>query len=165
MHASSHPDPPISNHTHHHLTNNHTPDHPTSHPTGMDPDFRKFLAFALTFVSGNWAATSLGQFVSSFSSNPFIGMTIRALPLYLSSPSLSKGSLAMRDRQQTHTYTHPFTQFPRSCPYLPNPPPPKHPHPHQHHSPGVRRAHDHALTTPIPHPHQPPPPKKNTPSM
>lgn len=43
----------------------------------MDPSIKQFLAFALTFVSGNWAATSLGQFVSSFSSNPFIGMTIR----------------------------------------------------------------------------------------
>jgi hypothetical protein len=46
----------------------------------MDPDLMRFTVFALTFISSNWAAASMGQYVSSFSSNPFIGLTLRKCP-------------------------------------------------------------------------------------
>lgn len=44
----------------------------------MDSSFSKFLAFAGIFVSYNFACFSLGQFVSSLSTNPLISMTLRA---------------------------------------------------------------------------------------
>lgn len=46
----------------------------------MDPDLFRFIVTACTFCSCNWAAASLGMYVSSFSSNPFIGLTLRKYP-------------------------------------------------------------------------------------
>lgn len=45
----------------------------------MDPSFSKYLGFAGIFISYNFACFSLGQFVSSFSTNPLVSMTIREL--------------------------------------------------------------------------------------
>lgn len=44
--------------------------------TGMDPDAGTYLIFVLIFVSFNWSCFSLGQWISSFSANPLVAMTI-----------------------------------------------------------------------------------------
>ncbi|TFJ86806.1 hypothetical protein NSK_001894 [Nannochloropsis salina CCMP1776] len=62
--------------------------------TGMDSDIGKFIIFALTFISGNWASTSMGQYVSSFSANPFIGLTI--LPAFVAPMIMFSGILYER---------------------------------------------------------------------
>ena len=82
---------------------------------GMDPSFSKFLVFALTFISGNWASTSLGQFVSSFSANPFIGLTLCKLMcrwLALAAPLSFHISSCFAHTRNVHLlYTHTVPAF------------------------------------------------------
>ena len=49
--------------------------------TGMDPDLGSYAIFVCIFISYNWTCFSLGQWVSSFSANPLIAMTI--MPAFL----------------------------------------------------------------------------------
>jgi len=44
--------------------------------TGMDPNVGTYAVFVLIFVSYNWTCFSLGQWISSFSANPLVAMTI-----------------------------------------------------------------------------------------
>lgn len=46
----------------------------------MLADWRAYLEFSAIFISYNFACFSLGQFVSSLSTNPLISMTLRASP-------------------------------------------------------------------------------------
>ena len=44
--------------------------------TGMDPDVKTFVYFSLIFISYNWSCLSMGQWVSTFSANPLISLTL-----------------------------------------------------------------------------------------
>ena len=59
--------------------------------TGMDADFVRYLRFAGIYLSYDIACLGLGQFVSSLSGNPMIGMTI--LPAFVAPMIMFSGVL------------------------------------------------------------------------
>lgn len=59
--------------------------------TGMDPNFVAYLKFAGIYLSFDIACLELGQFVSSLSGNPMVGMTI--LPAFVAPMIMFSGVL------------------------------------------------------------------------